>query len=217
MPVIGGGRRIGVRAAVQTGRGDPMTEDDVGHEAEAVREREGEAERRAGEPDVGQDEHPAHRQHKGKDVAAGVRADRGEDHGAEELDRADRRQRQPGDGEVEQRVHRGQHDAQRGEHRPLPTARTTQDAPGPAPAHEDHGGRGDAQPRHAENGHPRAEQHRQRRAEVVEHHAGEEERRRGQRGDGGGDAAGPGRDLLRGAHPAYPAKRSPAQPWPTDG
>jgi DNA-binding Lrp family transcriptional regulator len=115
MPLSGSPRGA---AAAHRGIGDAVPEQDVKHEPRTVGEGEQVAQRLAGELRRGQDGYPAG-QRQGEHVAAGPCADGGQDHRAQELDRAHGRQRQPVDGEVEQQVHRGEDDAQAGEHQPL--------------------------------------------------------------------------------------------------
>jgi hypothetical protein len=163
------------------GVGYPVAQDDVGHEQAAVGEGKGEAERVAVQPDRGDDDHSRRGEGQRPGVAPGPRPGRGQDHGPEKLDRAHRRQREPRHRQVERRVHHGQHHAQ-GQQRPA--ARRTQrpdlpDQPSrPPPGREHHRRAGDPQPRHPEHAHPRKQQHRQRRPQVMEGRADQEERLR---------------------------------------
>ena len=95
------------------------------------------------------------------------------DHG-QELDRGDRAERQAVDGEVEAAVHERQHAAPGHEQPARLAVELRQHAPGPPPDGEDERGGGDAQPGHAEHVHPREQQHREGRAEVVEDGADDE-------------------------------------------
>ena len=166
--------------AVRVAGGDPVAEDDVEHEPHAVREREHEAQRLAGDPDVGERHDARDRQHEGQQVAPGPRAGRRQHHDAEELDGADGRQRQPVDREVEERVHGGQ-DGAEPEQQPAPGRRQPPDeAPGPPPDGQHDGGARDPQPRDAEHVNVCEEQHGERRPEVVEDRADDEERHRRQ-------------------------------------
>src|ERR1039458_2044419 len=79
------------------------------------------------------DDPPADGQAQGQHVPARPRAGRGQDDGAQELNRPDRRQRQAIDGQGEQGVHRGQHHAQREEHEALGPVCGPQDAPWATP------------------------------------------------------------------------------------
>jgi hypothetical protein len=79
-----------------------VADDHVQHEQCAVTEGEHEAEGLAGQADRGNGGDTDDSQGQGSRVAPGPRPGRGQDHGAEELDGAYCRQRQPVDGEVEQ-------------------------------------------------------------------------------------------------------------------
>jgi len=173
------GRSPGVTAAggAVGGRvGDPVSQHHVEHETEAVGEREREPERLADEPDVGQRRDPADRQRQRQQVAAGPGASRGQDDGAEKLDRADRGQRQPVHRQVEQRVHRRQHDAEPEQHPPLGRAEPGDHPPRAPPHRKDHGRARDPQPGDPEHADVDEQQHRQRRAEIVKDRAHQEER-----------------------------------------
>ena len=165
------------------GSGDPVGEHDVQHEAEAVGEGEDEPPRLPAEPHLDQARDAEHGQREGADVAAAPGAPGREHQGAEELEGADGRQRQPVAGEVEQRVHRREHGAEADEHPPLRPRRGPPQPPRAAPESEHGRGGGDPQPRHAEDVDPGEQQDRQRRSEVVEDGAGEEVRGRWQAGD----------------------------------
>ena len=207
-----GGAQL-VDAGERTGpaAGDAVTEDHVEHEAGAVGEREREAERLAGQVDVGEHGDAADGERKRDQVARGAGAGRGEHDRAEELDRADRGERQPVDGQVEQRVHGGEHGAEREQHPPPVRRGVAKHPPRSAPEREHHGRGGDPQPGHAEHLDVREQQHRQRRAEVVEDRAGEEERARRQQRDGAGHSPG------RYGHLAYRPRREGVRPWPING
>jgi hypothetical protein len=120
-------------AAARRGVGDAVPQQDVQHEPGAVGEGEQVPQRLPGELHRSQDGYPADGQHQGEHVAAAPCAGGGQDDHAQELDRAHRSQREPVDGEIEQRVHRGQDGAQAGEHQPLPAAGRGEDPPGAAP------------------------------------------------------------------------------------
>jgi hypothetical protein len=155
-----------------------VAEHDVQHEQRAVREREGEAERLPGDADRRDGGHTRRGEDEGRGVARGSCAGGGQDHGAEELDRADRGQRQPVHREVERRVHHGQHRAQ-GEQRAAAAPAQRPDAsPWPPPEREHRGRAGYPQPGHPEHVQPGEQQHRQRRAQVVEDGADAEVRLR---------------------------------------
>jgi hypothetical protein len=158
---------------------DPVAEHDVQHEQRAVGEGEGESERLTGQPDRRDGGHASRRQREGGRVAQGPRPGCGQDHGAEELDRAYRRERQPVHREVERRVHQGQHHAQRQQRAAAAPAELPVGAPRPPPQREHRGRAGHPQPRHPEHVEPGEQQHRQRRPQVVEHRADQEKRLRG--------------------------------------
>jgi hypothetical protein len=115
----------------------------------------------AGDADRADGDHARRGEHQGSGVAAGPRAGRGQDHGAEELDRADRRQRQPVHREVERRVHHREHQAQRQQVPALAGAEPADEPPGPAPEREHDRRAGDPQPGHPEHVDPGEQQHRQ--------------------------------------------------------
>jgi hypothetical protein len=156
------------RAAVG---GNPLAQDDVDHEQRAVAEREGEAHRVTGQPGIGQQNDTRGRQHQRGQVTPAAEPDDRQRHRPDELDRADGSQRQPVDGQVEQRVHRGQGQTERHQEPPLRPAHRCRDPPRPAPHREHDRRRDDPKPSHAQRAHRREEQHRERRAEVVEHRA----------------------------------------------
>ena len=133
------------------GVGDPVAEDHVEHEAGTVGEGEHEPERFADDPEVGQRGDTADRDDQGEEVAAGAGPGGGQDDDAEELDGADRRQRQPVDGEVEQRVHRRQHGPQADQHQRWRGLERRDQPPRPAPEGEDHRRAGDPQPGDAQH------------------------------------------------------------------
>jgi hypothetical protein len=217
MPLSGSPRGA---AAAHRGIGDAVPEQDVQHEPRTVGEGEQVAQRLAGDLHRGQDGYPADSQQQGEDVAAGPCADGGQDHRAQELDRAHCRQRQPVDGEVEQHVHRGEDDAQAGEHQPLTGAGRGEDTPGPAPQGEHRRGRGDPQPGHARRRDMGEQQHGQGRAEVMEHRAGQEERCGRHPGDRTGDRprrAGPARSRISCGHTGYPPVEAPRGTWQIEG
>jgi hypothetical protein len=164
---------------VRGGRvGDPVAEHDVQHEQHAVGEGEGEPERLPGQPDRRDGGHAPRRQREGGGVTRGPCPGGGQDHGATELDRAHRRQRQPVHREVERRVHQGQHQAQGQQRTPAAPAEFPVRLPRTPPQRE-HRGRGrHPQPGHPEHVEPGEQQHRQRRPQVVEYGADHEERLR---------------------------------------
>jgi hypothetical protein len=171
-PVNPGDFRAGVRY--------PVTEDDVEHEQDAVGEGENEPERLPGQADH-RDRGDARRgEHEGQGVAHRPRSGGGQDHGAEKLDRAHRRQRQPVRGQVERRVHHGEHHAQEQQGAQPGRAHPASCPPRPPPEREHQGRAGDPEPGHAEHPEPGEQQHGQRRAQVVEHGTDEKERLRRQ-------------------------------------
>src|SRR6266540_4626346 len=91
------------RAALRETR---VREHDVDREQGGVGEREGDAERRGREPDVGEDVDAGNRQCECDAVAAITDAQGGEQDHRQELDRGDGAQRQSVDREVEDAVHR---------------------------------------------------------------------------------------------------------------
>jgi hypothetical protein len=101
---------------------------------------------------------------------------RGQQHGAEELDGTHGGQGQPGQRQVEQRVHGGQHHAELNEYASLGAVEPGHEPPRTAPEAEHHGGGHDAQPRHPQDRDTKEQQHRERRPQVVEHRADQEER-----------------------------------------
>jgi hypothetical protein len=159
------------------------------------------------QPQAGQDGDTAHAAGQGQQVARGAAADGGKQDRAEELDRADRREREPVHSQVEQRVHHGQDGAQAREDPALVGGRGTQHPPGPAPGREHDRRRRDPQPRHAQDVDPREQQHRERRPEVVEDRTDQEVRR-------GREPLhhGPSVDLDR--HPAMVVGRWPSRQGP---
>ena len=129
------------------GVGDPVAERDVEHEQRAVGEREQVPERRAGQPQVGEREDAGDREREGDRVAPAADPRRGQHDHAEELDRADRGQREPGDREVEGGVHQRQHHAE-GDEQPVDPP---PGPPQPPPRREHQGGGDDPQPGDAEH------------------------------------------------------------------
>src|SRR5262249_56834938 len=95
-------QRPGLARRAVAGVGDPVPEDDVGDEQGAVAEREGEPQRLAGEPDLGDRGYAGGGQDQGGNVALGPCPEGGEQDSAEELDRSHGGQRQPIHGQVEQ-------------------------------------------------------------------------------------------------------------------
>ena len=73
-----------------------------------------------------------------------------------------------GDREIEASIHQRQHDAQRQQHAPLGPGCADQEAPGPTPQRKDHGGAGDAEPRHSKYRDAGEEEHREGRPKIVE-------------------------------------------------
>jgi hypothetical protein len=163
--------------------GDLVAEDDVQHEQRAVGEGEGETERLTGDADRGDGDDARRGEREGSGVTPGPRPGGGQDHGPDELDRAHRRQREPGHREVESRVHDGEHDAQ-GQQAlggsAIPTQGPPRQPPGPPPDGEHRGGRGNAQPGDSQHVKPGEQQHRQGGAKVMEDGADQEQRLRWQ-------------------------------------
>jgi hypothetical protein len=159
----------------QPGVRDPVTEHDVEHEAGAVAEREQEAKGLRRDADGGQRHHPGNGEAKGGGVAPALGPERGQDDGTEELDRPHGRQREPGDGEVEQRVHPRQDEAKGRQRGPLTAVQPASQPPGPAPGREHRGRAGDPQPHHAKGRHAGEQQHGQRGPKVVEDRRDHEE------------------------------------------
>src|SRR5262249_50892140 len=102
-----------------------------------------------------------------------------------ELDRPDRRQGQAVDGEIKDRVHGGEDDAEGDRQAKLPAAEP-RPPPGPTPEREDHRRAGDTQPGNAERRNLREEQHGERGAEIVKDRADEKEEVRRQPIEDGG-------------------------------
>jgi hypothetical protein len=167
-------RSSGGLAAVSGDVGDPVAEGDVEHEPGAVGEGEDEPEGLAGQSHGGEREDPADGQGEGQEVSPRPRSRRGQHDRAEELDSADRRQWQPVDGQVEQRIHGGQDDAKLNQDQALGNREGAQEPPGAAPEREDRGRGGDAQPGDAEHADVREQQYRERGTQVMEDGAGEE-------------------------------------------
>jgi len=163
-------------AAIASGVSHAVAKHDVEHEARAIREGEQEAERLTGELNSGQHGDAADREPERDGVAAGANTRGGQHDGSQELDRADARQRQPGDCQVEQRVHGGQYHAHREEEEPLARAGLLQDPPGTAPQSEDDRRRSDAQPSDTQRRDVDEQQRRQCWAEVMKYRARQEER-----------------------------------------
>jgi hypothetical protein len=165
-----------LRGAPAAGVRHPMAEQDVEHEQRAVGEGEDEAERLTGDADRGDGDHARRGEEQGSGVAPGPRAGRGQDHGAEELDRAHRGQRQPVHRQVEHRVHDREHQAHRHQVPALADAETADQPPGPPPEGQHDGRTGDSEPRHTEHVDSREQQHGQRRPQIVENGTDQEER-----------------------------------------
>jgi ribonuclease E len=150
---------------------DAVREHAVAGEQGGVREREGDAERLAAEADVREEVDAAGgRRHRGH-VAARPDAEHGQQHRPQELDRSHGRERQAVDRDVDARVHRGEHHAERRDQPAALPVEAAQRPPRPAPEREYDGGRRDAQPGDAEHVDPREEQHGEGRPEVVEERA----------------------------------------------
>ena len=158
------------------GCGDPVPQDHVAHEQDAVAEGIEESQRLACQADVGDRGHADRGEGQGEDVAPAAGRGRGQQHRAEEFDRTHRGQRKPGQRQVEQRVHRGEHHPELDEHGPLRPVKPGNEPPGAAPEGEDHGGTRDAQPGHPEHRDAEEQQHGQRRPEIVEDRTDQEER-----------------------------------------
>ncbi len=156
--------------------GYPVAQDHVPHEQDTVAERAGEAERLAGQADIGDRGHPRGGEGEGQDVAPAAGGRRREQHGAEELDGAHGGQGQPGQRQVEQRVHGGEHHAELDENALSGAVEPGHEPPRAAPEGEHHGGGDDAQPRHPQDRDAEEQQHRERRPQVVKHRADQEER-----------------------------------------
>ena len=155
-----------------------MSEDDVGGEQRGVCEREGDADRLALETHVRQQVDAGGRRPDRSAVASRTRADRRQDDRADELDRCNRRQRQPVDRDVEADVHRRKDGAQGDDQRPSVAIERKERPPGPPPESEDRRGRGDPEPGDAEHVDPGEEQHGERRPQIVEDRAADEVRLR---------------------------------------
>ena len=155
---------------------DAVGEDDVGGEQRGVREGEGHPDRLPLELHVRQQVHAYGRCRDRGDVASRPRTDRREDDRADELDRGNRRQREPVDRDVEADVHRGEDGPQRNDQRPSAAIEREKRAPGPPPEGEDRRGRGDPEPCDAEHVHPGEEQDREGGPEIVEDGAADEVR-----------------------------------------
>jgi hypothetical protein len=165
-----------LRGAPAAGVRHPMAEQDVEHEQRAVGEGEDEAERLTGDADRGDGDDARRGEEQGSGVATGPRAGRGQDHGAEELDRAYRRQRQPVHREVEHRVHHREYQAHRHQVPAFASAETADEPPGPPPERKYDRRAGDPEPGHPEHVDPSEQEHRQRRPQIVENGADQEER-----------------------------------------
>ncbi len=162
------------------GVGYPVAEHDVQHEKRAVGEGEDEPQRVTGGADHGDRGHACRGEHEGSGVTPGPSPGRGQDHGADELDRAHRRQRQPVHGEVERRVHDGEHRAEGDQGPPAARAQPPYQPPRPPPGGEHRRRACDAQPGDPEHADAGEQQHGQRRPEVVKDGADKEERLRRQ-------------------------------------
>jgi hypothetical protein len=156
--------------------GDPVPQDHVAHEQDAVAEGIKEPQRLAGQADVGNGGHADGGEGQGEDVAPAAGRGRGQQHRAEEFDRTHRGQRKPGQRQVEQRVHRGEHHPELDEHGPLRPVEPGNEPPWAAPDGEDHGGARDAQPGHPEHRDAEEQQHGQRRPEIMKNRTDQEER-----------------------------------------
>jgi len=88
---------------------------DVEREQHGVGERQGHAERLSLQAHVGEQVDPRHGYQERHGVAGGARTQCRERHHRQELDRGDRAQRQPIDGDVEAAVHQRQDRAPTGE------------------------------------------------------------------------------------------------------
>ena len=121
-----------------------------------------------GELDVGEQVDAADGQDERRPVPPGARADRREGDHRQELDRGDRPEREPVDGDVEADVHHRQ-DRPHRDHEPPPgEIERRQRPPGPAPHREDQRRAGDAEPRDPERLHEGEEEDGEGRPEVVE-------------------------------------------------
>jgi hypothetical protein len=170
----------GARSPRIVGVRHPVGEDDVQHEQRAVGKGEDEAEGLSDNADRGDRDHARGGEHQGSGVTPGPRAGRGQDDGAEEFDGAHRGQRQPVRCQVERRVHRREHHAQRRHPPAVIGAEPADQPPRPPPHREQQRGAGDPQPCDPEHVQPREQQHRQRRTQIMEDGADQEERLRRQ-------------------------------------
>jgi hypothetical protein len=175
------GRAEPVDASRRAARiGYPVAEHDVQHEQRAVGKGEDEPERVTGKADHGDGSHACRGERERSSVAPGPRPGGGQDHSAAELDRAHRRQRQPVHGEVERRVHDGEHHAEGDQGPPAARAEFRYQPPRSPPGGEHRRRAGDAQPGDPEHADAGEQQHRQRRSEVMEDGADKEKRLRRQ-------------------------------------
>ncbi len=156
------GRHLAFGAVVGGRIGDPVAEDDVEHETGAVGEGEDETQRLARDPGIGQRGNAGDRQHQGSQISLGAGSGGGQHDDPEELDGPHCGERDPVDGEVEERVHGRENGAEREQEATLRPGECPDQPPGPTPAGEDRRRRRDPQPGHPEHVDMREQQHRQR-------------------------------------------------------
>ena len=161
-------RSRGGAAALRRHVGEPVADEHVEHEADAVRGCEEQPDRRAGDADLDEQRDAGDGEGERERVAAGAGAVRREGDDAEELDAGDGRQRQPVEGEVEGGVHGREDAAERDDEQALLAAGRAPDGPRWAQQREHQRGRGHPKPCHTHRVQVGEEEHRERRPEVVE-------------------------------------------------
>ncbi|MEA2730814.1 MAG: hypothetical protein QOF70_5289 [Acetobacteraceae bacterium] len=151
-----------------------MTQHDVGHEQHAVGEGEQVTQRLTRDPHVGQRMYARHGKQKRDQVAARPHAPGSDCDGAEEFDGTHGREWQPGNGFVEQNIHRREHHAKRDDGRLVLARLGGEETPGLAPYRKHQPGAGDPQPGYTGRRELGEQKHSERRTEIVEYGADEE-------------------------------------------
>jgi hypothetical protein len=152
-----------------------MPEHDIRDEERCVGKGEQESQGFAFDPDIRQEVHAADRKPERDQVPPAPHAQSGEAERAEKLDSPDRAEREPLDGQIEERVHGGEDDAELDQRDPGTSTHRSKQAPGPSPRCEDGRGAGDAQPRHAQDVDPAEEKSGECGPEVMEDRAHKKE------------------------------------------
>ena len=115
-----------------------------------------------------QQQHAGHGKHERGQIAPRAHAIERDADRADELHGGDQAHRQPGERQIERRVHDREAGAEGDQHQALPLPGTPEGAPGPGPGREDRRRRRDPEPGHPEDAHRREQQHRKGGPEIVE-------------------------------------------------